>query len=203
MENRVSNSHKSKAQAAEKKKMDKIISGSAKVKKKSGTRKLADVFVSEDAANVKGYIFGDVIVPAAKKLISDIVKDGIEMILYGSTSSRKTYSDGFRAGYVDYNRLSGRRDDRRPLPDHRPSPVQGYDNIILNNKGDAELVLTTMDDILDSYGEVSVAALLEMVGLPSKYTDNNYGWTTLANARITRLRDGYLIDLPRAVPLKD
>ena len=203
MQERVSNSHKSKEQAAEKKKVNKVITGGAKVKKKSGTSKLKDVFVSEDVSNVKTYIFSDVLVPAAKKLISDIVKDGIEMILYGSTSQRRTYSDGFRAGFVDYNKLSGRRDDRRPLPDNRTKVAQSYDNIILEHKGDAELVLTTMDDIIETYNEVSVAALFDLVGLPHKYTDNNYGWTSLGNARVTRMRDGYLLDLPRAVPLKD
>jgi hypothetical protein len=203
VEERVSNSHKSKEKAAEEKKVNKVISGTAKVKKKSGTRKLADIFVSEDVSNVKTYIFSDVIVPAAKKLVSDIVKDGIEMLLYGGTSQRRTYSDGFRAGFVDYNKLSGRRDDRRPSYDNRTKIAQSYDNIVLEHKGDAEVVLTTMDDIIDSYGEVSVAALFDLVGLPHKYTDNNYGWTSLGNARVTRVRDGYLLDLPRAVPLKD
>lgn len=203
MENRVSNSHKSKEQTAEQTKVNKVISGSAKVKKKSGTSKFKEVFISEDANNVKSYILTDVLVPAAKKLISDIVKDGIEMILYGSTSSRKTYSDGFRAGYVDYSKLSGRRDDRRPSSTPRLNNGPSYDNIILEHKGDAEVVLSTMDDIIDSYGEVSVAALFDLVGLPHKYTDNNYGWTSLGNARVTRVRDGYLLDLPRAVPLKD
>ena len=203
MEEYKSNSHKYKKRLAEEKKVEKVISGEAKLKKKSGTRKLADVFITEDVANVKSHVVSDIIVPAVKKIVSDIVKDGIDMILYGATGQRKTYSDGFRGGLVDYSKMSTSRDGRRPVNTPRLDNTPSYDNIVLNNKGDAEVVLSTMDDIIDSYGEVSVAALYELVGLKSRYTDNNYGWTNLGNARVTRVVDGYLLDLPRAVPLKD
>ena len=53
------NSHKYKAeqkQTAEEKKIEKVVSGTVKTKKKSEIKKLTDVFVSEDASNVKSYI---------------------------------------------------------------------------------------------------------------------------------------------------
>lgn len=206
MEEYKPNSHKYKKRVDEESKenkVKKVISGDAKLKKKNGARKLADVFVAEDVSNVKSHVVSDIVIPAVKKIISDIVKDGIDMVLYGVTGRPKSYSDGFRAPYVDYNKVSVRRDDRRPANTQPASNIPSYDNIVLNNKGDAELVLSTMDDIIDSYGEVSVAALYELVGLKSRYTDNNYGWVNLGNARVTRVIDGYLLDLPRAVPLKD
>lgn len=203
MEHHEPNSHKYKKRISEEKKVQKVINGDAKLKKKNSARKLADVFVAEDVSNVKSHVISDIVVPAVKKIISDIVKDGIDMVLYGVTGQRKTYSDGFRAAYVDYNKVSVRRDDRRHPNNQIVNNTPSYDNIVLNDKGDAELVLSTMDDIIDSYGEVSVAALYELVGLKARYTDNNYGWINLGNAKVTRVIDGYLLDLPRAVPLKD
>ena len=203
MEEIKPNSHNYKKRISEEKKVQKVISGDAKIKKKNGAQKLADVFMAEDVANVKSHVVSDIVVPAVKKIIADIVKDGIDMVLYGVTGQRRSYSDGFRAPYVDYNKVSVRRDDRRPVNSPVVSNMPSYDNIVLDNKGDAELVLSTMDDIIDSYGEVSVAALYELVGLKSRYTDNNYGWINLGNAKVTRVIDGYLLDLPRAVPLKD
>ena len=206
MEEYKPNSHKYKQKVKEghkTEKLEKVISGDARLKKKNGARKLADIFVADDVSNVKSHVVSDIVVPAVKKIISDIVKDGIDMILYGVTGQRKTYSDGFRAPYVDYSKVYGKRDDRRPINSPAVSNMPSYDNIILNSKGDAEVVLSTMDDIIDAYGEVSVAALYELVGLKSRYTDNNYGWLNLGNARVTRVMDGYLLDLPRAVPLKD
>ena len=57
----------------EKRKTEKVVSGKVKTKKKGEMRKLKDVFISEDASNVKSYVIMDVLIPAAKKAISDII----------------------------------------------------------------------------------------------------------------------------------
>ena len=76
-----------------------------------------------------------------------------------------------------------------------------YDEIVLESRGEAEEVLERMDDLLDNYGIVSVAAFYDLVGITGNYTDNKYGWTSLRNASVQRLRDGYLLKLPKALPL--
>ena len=53
------NSHKFKEEQKEstsEKKVEKVISGTAKSKKKNEIQKFADVFISEDVNNVKSYI---------------------------------------------------------------------------------------------------------------------------------------------------
>ena len=71
------NSHRykegQKESLPEKKRVEKVIHGKVKVRPKSGLHKLTDVFISEDAANVKSYIVMDVLVPAVKKAISDMI----------------------------------------------------------------------------------------------------------------------------------
>lgn len=84
-----SNSHRSKNENRDNKKVEKIVSGKARVKKKSGISKLKDNLISEDVDNVKSYAITDVLIPAAKKAISDIVTNGIDMILYGETKSKR------------------------------------------------------------------------------------------------------------------
>ena len=205
MEDLKPNSHKyreAKKQGKEKErqKLDKIVSGSVKTKKKSMGRKLTDSIFSEDATNVKSYILADVIVPAAKKLISDIVKDGIEMVLYGSTGGKR--SKGFRGDYISYNRFSDRRDERPYPSDSRSRTVYSYEDIILENRGEAESVLSTLDDLIEMYGQVTVMDLYDLVGISGNYTDDKYGWTNLRNAEPVRCRDGYMLRLPKAVPLK-
>ena len=71
----------------ERKRTEKIVSGAVRTKKKSEFSRLADVFAPGDVQNVKSYVFMDVLVPAIKKAISDIVTNGIEMILYGETGN--------------------------------------------------------------------------------------------------------------------
>ena len=76
-----------------------------------------------------------------------------------------------------------------------------YDDIILNSRGEAEDVLMRMDELMETYGLVRVADLYDLVGITGNYTDNKYGWTNIRNAEIVRVRDGYMIKMPRAVPI--
>ena len=79
--------------------------------------------------------------------------------------------------------------------------VYDYDNIILSSRGEAEDVLMKMDELMDTYGLVRVADLYDLVGITGNYTDNKYGWTNIRNAEIVRVRDGYMIKMPRAVAI--
>lgn len=196
-----SNSHRSKEGKTEaltdRKRVEKVVHGRVRTKPKSGVSKITDVFISEDAANVKSYIVMDVLVPAVKKAISDIVRDGIDMILYGESRGRRSSS---ASGYVSYRDYS-RSDDRDRFRDSRSRSSYVHDDIILDSRGEAEEVLTRMDELIDTYGNVSVADLYDLVGKSSEYTDNKYGWTNIRNAEPIRVRDGYMLKLPKALPI--
>ena len=58
-----------------------------------------------------------------------------------------------------------------------------------------------MDELIDRYEVVSVADLYELVGITGNYTDNKYGWTNIRNAEVVRVRDGYVLKLPKATPI--
>lgn len=192
------NSAKYKAEHKEpaaEKKVEKVVKGNV-IKKKNGVRKFTDIFISEDVANVKSYVLMDVLVPAVKKAISDIVTDGIDMILYGGNGSTRKRSNN--TSYVSYRSYSDRRDDRRSEPAASRSGYS-YDDIILNTRSEAEEVMCQMTELLDRYGVVSVADLYDLVGVTGNYTDNRYGWTSLRNAEVVRVRDGYLLKFPRAI----
>lgn len=197
------NSHKYKEEQTElpveKKKVEKVVSGKVKTKKNE-MRKFTDIFISEDAANVKSYILMDVLVPAIKKAISDIVRDGIDMILYGERGSGSRRNSG-ASSYVSYRNYSDRRDDRRYASDSRTRTGYSYDDIVLETRGEAEDVLSRMDELIDTYGVASVADLYDLVGITGNYTDNKYGWSNLRNAEPVRVRDGYMLKLPKALPI--
>ena len=178
------------------KKVEKIVNGTVKTKKKSEAGKIKDLFISEDIQNVKSYILMDVLVPAAKKALKDIVVDGIEMILYGSTGHSSKRSDASRISYRSYY---DRRDDRRD--NNRTRSGYSYDDIILESRGEAEEVLARMDELIEAYGMASVADLYDLVGITGRYTDHKYGWTNVRNAEPVRVRDGYMLKLPKVLPL--
>lgn len=206
MEEYKSNSYRSKELQKndnvkpEDRKIEKVVTGVVKTKKKSKFSQAMDNFISEDAKNVKSYVFGEVLIPAIKKAISDIVTDGIDIILYGEARGRNKRSTADRVSYRSYY------DDRggRNRMNERQAIMAGsysYDDIILSTRGEAEDVLSRMDELIETYGLVRVADLYDLVGITGNYTDNKYGWMNIRNAEIIRVRDGYMIKMPRAVPI--
>ena len=200
MENYKPNSNKFKEENNEKQvKIEKVVTGKVVTKKKSKMNKIVDEFISEDAKNVKSYVFGEVLIPAIKKAISDIVTDGIDIILYGESrkGNRKSISDriSYRNYYDGYSRP--RINDRQALTSNVYSP----DDIILDSRGEAEEVLSRMYELMDTYGLVRVADLYDLCGITGNYTDNKYGWMDIRNAEILRVRDGYMIKMPKALQL--
>lgn len=192
------NSHKSKEEQreAEKKRVEKVVTNPVKTKKNE-VRRLTDVFISEDVKNVKSYILMDVLVPAIKNAVTAIVKDGIDMILWGETGRGNKSSNASKISYRNYydNRSS------RFYEDNRSRSGYSYDDIVFNTKTEAEEVLTRMDELIQQYSYVSVGDLFDMAGITGNYTDNKYGWTNISTACSVRVRDGYILKLPRAVPL--
>lgn len=179
------------------KKVEKVVTSSVKSRKKSEVRKFADIFVPEDTNSVKSYILMDVVIPGVKNAIADVVS----IILFGEAGrigGKK--SSGSKVSYQRY--YDDRRDDRRDY--NRPRMAQGYeyDDVIIESRGDAELVLDQLEEIISTYGVASVADLYDLVGITGRgYTDNKYGWTDIRNAKVVRVRDGYILQLPRALPI--
>ena len=201
MEEYKSNSHKSKEEQksppTERQKLDKIVNGTVKVKKKSELTKFAEIFLPEDISNIKNYILMDVLVPAIKNTIEDIITNGTRMLLRGEIGVRKGSST---ASSISYNRYY---DQKRYGESNSVQTRTGYsyNEIILETRGEAEEILTRMDELIDTYGLVRVADLYDLVGVSGNYTDNKYVWTNIRNAKIVRVRDGYMIELPKALPI--
>ena len=195
------NSNRFKSQGEE---QEKVVPGekkitpvtSGKTRKKGAMSKFTDVFISEDASSVKSYILMDVLIPAMKKALSDIVTNGIDMVLYGETGQHKR--TGNNASGVSYRRYY---DQPQSLNRTATRRAYDYDDVILGTRGEAEDVLAHMDDLIELYGVVSVADLYDLVGVTCDYTDNKYGWTNLATAVPVRTNGGYVLKLPKALPL--
>lgn len=192
-----SNSHKSRelqpTESTKEKKVEKVVKGTVKTRDNKG-RKFADIFISEDAANVKSYVFMDVLVPAIKKAISDIVTNGIDMILYGGTGGGRKSSSTNKVSYRSYYDT---RNDNRESSGYSRSRFD-YDDIIYETRAEAESVRRQMLDVIERYGFVTVSDMYEMAGLTAPYTGNGYGWVNIRTAESVRVRDGYILKLPKA-----
>lgn len=192
-----SNRFKEEQKKLAEKKIEKVVTGQARVRKKSTFSKLADEFISEDAKNIKSYVFGEVLIPAIKKAISDIVTDGIDMILYGGSRGKTKRSTADRVSYRNYYDEPRSRSDKS-YSDSRLS----FDEVEVDSRGEAQEILSRMEEIIEQYQVVSVADLYELAGIRTdNYMVHKYGWTSIRNADIIRIRDGYLIKMPKAMPI--
>lgn len=204
MENYKPNSHKykeeQKAKQQTEQKVKKVVTGQVSTKKKNGFRKIADTFIQEDMPRVKNYILDDVLIPSIKKAVSDIVRNGIDMLLYGETGRSKENKP--RAARVSYRSYYESPDTSRRDRYESRSTAYDYDDIVLTDRGDAEVVLNQMDEIIEKYGFVKVADLYDLVGITTNnHCANNYGWTDIRSARVVRVQDGYILKLPKALPI--
>lgn len=180
------------------KKIDKVVSGTVQRKKKSGLQKFAGIFMPEDVGDIKSYIIMSVLIPAVKKMVSETV----DMFLYGESKHTKR-NDSLASkisyrGYYDKPAI----DPREPAA-YSVRAGYDYDDIVLSSRMEAEEVILRMDELISSYGIVSVADFYELVGVSGNYTDNNYGWTNIKSAVPIRTREGgYIIKMPKPLPLK-
>ena len=195
----TNNSFKAKEEKKERTEKQAVVSKTPKTRKKSEIRKAAGLLISEDASTVKDHLFQDVLIPTARDLIVHIIEDTVNIIFYGST--RRKSGSGDRIGYA--SRFDEVRDPRdRDRDRRRDRTAIEYDDIIFDNRGDAEAVLANMDACLEQYGTVTVLDLFDFAGVTThNYMADRYGWKNLSNAEVRRIRDGFIIDLPRAFPI--
>lgn len=195
------NSHKSKEaqrEAAERPKLEKVISGNVTTKKKSGASKFLGEFISEDAKDVKSYVVTDIIIPGIKKGLFDIITKGADRIFYGKSGNKSGRSTADRVSYTKY--WDPRNDDGRSRPVQTHSGFD-YDRFTFDDRGDAEAVLERLDEMIATYKHATVADLYDLCDKTAPHTAHKYGWTNLSTATVTPVSDGYVIKFPRALPI--
>lgn len=203
MENFKPNSHISKQREEEKKNtqekvIEKVTSGNVMQKKKTMLGAIIEEFIPGNARTIGDYIIMDVLLPALKRTISDMICSGTNM-LFGESPTRN--QNGFSPKRVNYRQYYRDDEPSSKTRDRASRSVYDYDNIIFDSRTDAEEVLYQMEEIVDRFDAVSVADLFDLSGITCNYTDHKYGWTDLRNTKVVRTRDGFILDLPKPTML--
>lgn len=199
------NTHKYKAEKAANKEREKVkpIIDRDKIvsTKKPLGKKFAEIFITDDVADIKTWLIKDVIIPG----IQDTVLDMLSMMFRGEsysrgrsrTDRRDRYDD--RTSYTSYYRSSndGRdRNSRRRRDDRYESDDRvDFRNIVLSERAEAERLIDELRRRITDEGSVSIAELLELMGAQSRYTDANWGWDDERDIKIRRISSGFLIEV--------
>jgi hypothetical protein len=192
------------------KKVEKIISGPVVRRKKSIFRKFVENFTGgSDTTSVLDYVVFEILTPAAKDIFVDAFTAGIERKIYGDVRSvgRRRYGAAV-AGRTDYNRISTgsvlRSDPRGPVEPRlssRARATHDFGEIVLASRLEADAVIDQLFELVSRYEVATVADLYDLVGVPPTFQDNKWGWSDLRGSCSERVREGYLLNLPRPIPI--
>lgn len=192
---------------AARKNIERVTEGTVTRKKKSLRKQLSETFVAGDMRSAMRYVMFDVLLPAAKDMIVEAGSAGIEKLIFGEGRRRRGASSpqSGATGYVSYNKYSGPMgtglNAAQRVISRQSRARHDFDEIVLDSRVEAEEVIDRLFDLVSRYESATVADLYELVGLASAHTDHKWGWTDIRGSGVTRIRDGYLLDLPDPEPL--
>jgi len=199
-----SNSEASKRKPEERD-IKRVTSGDPVRRRKPLRKQFANTFMAGDAKSAARYVVFDVLIPAAKDMIAEAGSQGIERLIFGDSRRRgASPPQSGPTGYVSYNRFSPatRQSSPQRAMSRQARARHDFDEIVLSERVEAESVIDQLYEVVSRYGVVSVADLYEMVGIHSTHVDNRWGWEDLHGAGVTRVRGGFLLDLPEPEPLE-
>lgn len=195
------NSKKYREKKDEEHRVKKVTKGTTKKNQESSLQKFTKAFIPEDAKSVKDYV-----VEEAPGFIMSFLRRLFQNLLDTYLPENGRYSGGGRS-YRSGTNSAFRYDTIRAgsstgaVKSRNTNTVYEYENVTFEIYEDAQDVLDGLYDCLERYEKVRVFDLYDLAGVATNATDRNYGWTDLRGSRIVSVREGWVIDLPRAIPL--
>ena len=172
-----------------------------RVRKQGPVRKFLSYIITDTLDTTKERVLSDVIIPGVQGLVYDAVVGTVETMLFGNSErplgGYRRASVARRGGRTSYDKYYDEKGGRRARSESYRNMPKDPDEIILDTRQEAREALEELDYVIQKYGQATIADFYDIVGVTSEFTDNKYGWTSLRNASIKPVRDGFMITLPR------
>ena len=187
---------KSKPQEA-KKKVQAVVP-SSKVVQRPASKRFFQFLFAESPKDLMKRVAITVLMPNFKAGLEQAGNHFLHGMLWGQGSPPSGVVRGtvVSGGAVVYQNASN---NPSLLQAKMASPQQsvGYRDIVYSDLQYAETVLANLYDLLNRYSVVTVGDLMELSNKTAQISDNGLGWNSLDGARISRVADGYVLELPR------
>lgn len=185
-----SNSNRPRQQVAER--LEKVAEGPVIQKKKPLAKRFVETFFGDSIHDLPRYIVLDVLLPGVRDSLFDI----ISYILYPGSGGARRSAPTMRVNgrtYTNYSAIS----TSRPTPPIESIPDDRGD-LLFVNKVDADKVLEKLRSYIAEYGRATIGDLYDAAGLTADSSSYKRGWTDLSQARVTHVRDGWILYMPPA-----
>ena len=178
-----------------------VVTGAVQVQRPA-TRRFFDFLFAESPKVLARKIGRDLVVPRLKAGFEAAANEFLAGMLWGDSINRPMSNmvkgTVLRGGAMNYNAISSQPMGMTQARQATVGRSSGnYQDLILPSQQAAEILLANMYDLLNQYRVVAVADLYELAEQTPAPSDNAYGWTTLDGARISKVREGFLLELPR------
>jgi len=200
----------------ERPKKEAVVSKVVKLQKKGLMERLVIGVLGPDGLpSIGKYLGHEVILPAVKNIVVDMVTSGINMAMYGQEGKRGNKPPMHYGGpasnhwskppSTNYaNRYQSQSPSFNQTPTTYATPVPRriggnfVDEYIIADRNEALMALDSLKDTAREYGSVAVADYLDLIGIEAAFTDNTYGWTheVLQQASVMPTRNGFILKLP-------
>lgn len=213
------NSHKARAAAATadapppaREKLDAVVKkGTVTQKKPNVFKRTARSMVADDVQNVGDFVVTDILVPALRNLLYDVIVGGAGRTIFGTAQARRPGMSPGLFGTAQnlktaYHTASNpNASNAPPAPAGMSKQAQArfdFSEISLSDHSEAFTIVEMLKMRVSEFGTASVADLYDLLGHTGAFTDQNWGWTDLSAAGVRQQRTGFVLDLPHPVPLK-
>lgn len=194
----------------EREKVEKIITGKVVQRKPNIAKRLARSMVADDVSNVGDFVLTDVVGPALRNLVFDIISQGTHRVLYGPNArTRRGYGTGIPnyGGPVSnlktaYHKAREENGPSGPQMSRQEQATHDFTGIFLESHADIQEVIDQLQARVERYGFASVADLYGYLGVTGSFADQKHGWSDLSTAAPLHTRHGFTFDLPRPQPLR-
>lgn len=177
-----------------------VVQQSVGIKKPDFLSRIRSAFIGDEAESVGAFVLFEVLIPATKNALVEMVTQGAQKV-FGDTRS-STFSRGPAVPYVNYNnyysQAANQPQGERSRGIRQSNTVEA---VLFRTREDATNVLMQLEELIANYGMCSVADYYDFVGLNSEITDEGWGWVNIPNPGPHAVNGGFTLNLPRPRPL--
>ena len=179
-----------------------VVKGETSVVKEGPGKSFFRALFNGSPSDVANYLIYEKLIPMLQDGIYGMFAGSLERAIYGN-SSRDRERRSRRNDPYYYNSITDEDRRRGPREDDRSYGRGRYSvpKVLFHDREDAEDVLNAMLNYFDDYGTVPVSYYLDISDQKSEYTDNDWGWTSMAGVKVRPKGSGWYIDLPKPVTL--
>lgn len=188
----------------EKEPVKQIATGKVTVRKPPWYKRVARSMIADDAQSIGDFMLTDVLIPAARNLIRDLIVGGTDRALYGSARRSSRLGRERVSLRTRYEEMSDRGEPPRRMASRESRARHDFSEIVLDEREEAVEIIEYIMERIERYGQASVSDLYDACGVTGSFADQRWGWrgSSFNTADVRQHRGGWLLDLPAPEELR-